>query len=140
MKMKRKILTAILLIATVASVSSCKKIIKAIFPGFETNIPVIKLTLPPIVVVTPEETKIGTYTQHFNLDSVIRANTSGAFNESDVSSIKVKTIVFTILNPDQLNNLVNFESVRFTFSSNANTNPAQIAAVNFPDEYQSTIT
>lgn len=122
-------------IVMLLSVTSCKKLISKIFQGFDAEVPTIQFTLPAISYVRPEEIPLITFPQRFNLDSTIKANTEGAFGAGDVNSIKVKKIDFSISDADQNNNLSNFESVRFTLSSDAETNPVEIASATFPDTF-----
>ncbi len=131
---------ALIVMMTVAGLTGCKKIIKKIFQGIDADVPVVSLTLPPILFVTPNEVHLRSFSQHFNLDSTVKANTGGAFGADDVSSIKVKQIVFDLSGADSLNNLSNFESARVTFSSNTDTNAVQIASIIFPDTYAVTYT
>ncbi|MBA2250567.1 MAG: hypothetical protein H0W12_10315 [Chitinophagaceae bacterium] len=119
---------------------SCKKLVKALFPGMDVNSPEVQITVPPIVIVSATEQSFGSYTYHFNLDSTIRANTNNGFNVNDVGSIKVKQISINITNADQLNNLANFESARVTLQSNTNTTPVEIISQTLPDTYASTFT
>ena len=136
----KKIIPVFLLLGLLVVVVSCKKIIKALFPGFDIELSTITLTLPAIPFAPPSEVHIATFNQHFNLDSIVKAQTGGKFGTADVGSIKVKEIIFTLSNPDQQNNLANFESARFTLSSSSNSQPAEIAAIHFPDQYAETYT
>lgn len=124
----------------IAAFSACKKIIKNIFQGIDADVPVVSITLPPIIFAPPNEFRLGSFSQHFNLDSTVKANTAGSFGADDVSSIKIKQIVFDLSNADSLNNISNFETARVTFLSNANTDTVQIASITFPDTYAATYT
>ncbi len=128
---------------TLIGTSSCKKIdeIKErIFAPIDINLPEFQVAIPAILFVPPNEMSLGSFTSSFNLDSTVKANTGGAFGASAVSTMKVKQMTVTVSNPDQLNNLSNFESARFTFSSNTNTTPAELASFSFPDVYAATNT
>lgn len=114
--------------------SSCKKIAKA-FGGSDIAAPQYQVTIPIVPFVLPTEISLGSYSFSFNLDSVVRANTSGAFGAKDVNSIKIKQVSINILNADQLNNLANFSSARVTLYSNANNTPVELFAINFADTY-----
>ncbi|MEJ7680240.1 MAG: hypothetical protein WKG06_20775 [Segetibacter sp.] len=133
--MKKLFVPGLIVMIIVAGSLSCKKIIKKIFEGIDADVPVISVTLPAIPIALPIEVPFPPITQYFNLDSTVKANTGGAFGANDVSSIKIKQIVFDLSNADSLNNISNFESVRVTFFSNAITNPVQIASITFPDTY-----
>src|SRR4051812_44933566 len=107
----KKIIGSVLLVMIIAAgVVGCKKIITAIFPGMDVDVPAITVTIPAIPFTLPGEFSLGSFKQRFNLDSVVKANTGGAFGAADVSSVKVKQIAFTVANADQQNNLSNFES------------------------------
>lgn len=122
------------------TITGCKKVIDKIFDGFDADVPAIEVKLPIIPLAPPQEIQIGSFTQRFNLDSTIKANSDNTFGAGDVKSIKVKSIQFSLLDADANNNVSNFESARFTFHSNANATPVQIASVNFPDVYATSFT
>ena len=137
----RKIVVSVLTVAiVVAGLAGCKKIVRSLFQGIDADVPTFTVPLPPIPVVPPGEVALPSFTQHFNLDSTIRANTNNVYGAEDVSSVKVKQIVFNLTNADTLNNISNFESARVTLSSNAKTDTVTIASVTFPDTYATTYT
>ena len=131
---------ALVLIVIAAGIGSCKKVVKAVFKGLDLDAPSITVEIPRIFFVPPDEFGFATLTQPFNLDSVVRANTAGAFGASDVSSVKVKQMFFSISNADSENNLSNLESARVAFSSNTNPNPVDIANITFPKNNESSFT
>jgi len=130
---KTRVVVFILLLA--AAITGCKKLIEAIFPGLQVDLPAITVTIPPVPVAPPNEIQLGTFTQHFNLDSVIRANTNGVFSVNDISSVKITRTKFAIANADQQNNISNFETARVLFGSAVTGESAEIANINFPDVY-----
>jgi hypothetical protein len=136
--MRKRIGIILSVLAFVTVVAGCKKIIEAVFPGFDVDLPAVSFTLPAIPFAPPNEIQVATFRQHFNLDSIIRANTKGVFSVKDITSVKINQIKFAIANPDQQNNIQNFESVRFTLASNTNSQAAEMAAVTFPDVYAET--
>ena len=137
----KKLFVPVLIAALIfAGLASCKKIIKKIFQGIDADVPVVSVTLPPIPIVLPVEVPFLPIAQRFDLDSTVRANTGGTFGAEDVSSIKIKQIVFDLSNADSLNNISNFESVRVTLKSNANPQTIEIAAITFPDTYAAAYT
>ena len=129
-------LSALVLLAGV----SCKKLVSAIFQGMDVNVPQVQVTIPTVIAVTPNEIALGSFSFHFNLDSIIKANTAGVFGVNTVSSIKVKQINISITNADQLNNLSNFESARITVQSNIGSNPAELFSGSFSDSYATSFT
>lgn len=123
-----------------AGLCGCKKIIRKIFQGIDADVPVFTVTLPAVPYAPPIEIPLGTFSQKFNLDSSIRANTSDVYGANDISSVKVKQIVFNLANADEQNNISNFESARLTFSSNTKTDTVTIASITFPDAYAASYT
>lgn len=138
--MKNKYVSFIVIILFVIGFSSCKKIVGAIFEGTDVEAPVVNITIPAIIVLTPDEMTLGTYTQSINLDSMVRAKTGGIFGANVVSSVKVKKVTITLTNADQLNNISNFKTARVTLQSNTNNTPVQLFSVSFDDTYASTYT
>lgn len=124
----------------IVTVTSCSKIKEALFPTINIDLPAFQFSVPAIPIVLNTEVSLGSFTMQFNLDSIIRANTAGAFGAGAVSTIKVKQMVISIPNGDQNNNLANFESARFTFSSNTRETPAELLAVAFPDTFSTSTT
>src|SRR4051794_3108972 len=134
--MKKSIAFGVLtLFLVLTAFTGCKKLIQSVFPGLEVDLPAITLTAPAIPYAPPTEVQLATLTQHFNLDSLIRANTNGVFGIRDISSVKVTRMKFTIANADQQNNISNFETARLLFGSAVTGESAEIAAINFPDVY-----
>lgn len=114
---------------------SCKKAAELIFQGLDTKIPDVQITIPIIPFVPQNEISLGNYSVNFNLDSTVRAKTGGVFGANAVKFIKITQISITILNPDPLNNLANFESARITLQSNTNNTPTEFLSQTFPDVY-----
>lgn len=137
--MKKSVISVLMIMVLVAASVGCKKIIRNIFKGIDADIPEVSVTIPAIPVVLPFVIPIP-LSQPFNLDSTVKANTGGVFGANDVSSVKVKQIVFNLTDADSLNNLSNFESVRVTFSSDVKTDTVTVASIVFPETYASTAT
>lgn len=135
--MKRAIISICAAILLLVTFSSCKKLVAALFGGFETTVD-FQLSIPAIPIVSPSELPLGQYFYKFNLDSIVKAKTAGVFSASDVKSIKVKQFNINIANADQLNNVSNFQSVRVTIQSNTNNAPAELFSVTLPDTYATT--
>ncbi len=129
--MKQYTMGALLLITL--TMGACSKIRDAIFPTIEVDLSAFQFTVPAFPVVLPNEASLGSFSMNFNLDSIIRANTAGAFGAGAVSSLTVKKMVISITNADANNDLSNFETARFVLSSDAETAPAEIINVSFAD-------
>jgi hypothetical protein len=117
----------------IAASFGCKKILRKIFQGIDADVPVFSVVIPPLPYVLPTEASFGTFQQHFNLDSAVRANTGDVYGANDISSVKVKQITFNLSNSDEENNISNFESAHLTFSSNTKPDTVTIASIIFPD-------
>lgn len=121
------------------TVGGCKKVIKRVFDGLSFNVPEIVVAIPyfPVPPGTPvpaSEISVGSYSQQFNLDSAVKANTGGTFGAADVKSVKVEKIVMTVIEgANANNNLSNFESARFTLASDVRTEPVNVATIEFPN-------
>ena len=137
--MKKVLISVSLLIFVIAGMS-CNKIKDAIFPSIDVNLPAFQIRVPAIPIVLNSEASLGSFTMNFNLDSIIRANTAGAFGAGAVSTIKVKKMVISVSNGDAANNLANFESARFTFSSNTKTTPAELVSITLTDTFTTSYT
>jgi hypothetical protein len=138
--MKKLLITFFISLIIVIQYSSCKKIVEAIFSGLDVNIPTFQVTIPTIIGISPNEIALNTVSHQFNLDSIIKANTGGAFSIKNVKAVKIKEVTITLTNADQLNNLSNFESTRLTIQSNSNGTPTELFAINFPDTFASSVT
>lgn len=137
--MKKVLISVSLLIFVIAGLC-CNKIKDAIFPSIDVLLPAFQIRVPAIPIVLSSEASLGSFTINFNLDSIIRANTAGAFGAGAVSTIKVKKMVISVSNGDAANNLANFESARFTFSSNTKTTPAELVSTTLTDTFATTYT
>jgi len=137
--MKKSMIFVLIIMILVAASISCKKIIRNIFKGIDADVPEFSVTIPAIPIVLPIAIPIP-LSQPFNLDSTVKANTGGVFGANDVTSVKVKQIVFNLSDADSLNNLSNFESVRVTFASDVKPDTVTVASIVFPETYASTTT
>jgi hypothetical protein len=112
--------------------SGCKKVAKAVLGAQDFPVPEIPIPIQPIPIISSDEVELPVYIQHYNLDSTMRANSNGVSGISDVSSIKMKKMDVRIISSGG-DDLSNFSSVRLNFSSNANTNGADVFSVTFTD-------
>ena len=131
--MRKIFIPVIVFLLFLTGLFACKKIIAAVFSGTDVNVPAAQFTIPILIVVSTNEQSFGSYSQRINLDSTIKANTGGVFGINVVSSIKVKQVNLVVGNPDPVNNLSNFETVRVTLTSDTQNNPVELFAFNFPD-------
>ena len=142
--MRKTLLTLLVATMVIWIVSSCKKTVKAIFPGAETDLPELRYTLPPVnnpIIPLNTTFPLPRVEQPFNLDSIVRANTGNNFGAGDISSVKIKQLTLKIIaGADSANNLSNFNSANFNFSSNSKTTATQVATINFLNVYSTSKT
>jgi hypothetical protein len=117
---------------------TCNQIKEKLLPSFNVNIPDINLTVPPLPYVADKEIPVGALKTHINMDSTIRANTSGTFGADAVHFVKVKKMIIKVLNADKSNNLSNFETARMRIYTD--TASTDIAIITFPETYADSIT
>lgn len=136
--MKKIFIPVIVFSTFLIAFTACSKIVAAVFGGTDVEVPAAEFTIPILFAVTPNELSMGSYSQHINLDSAVKANTAGVFGINVVKSIKVKQVNMVMQNPDALNNFSNFETVRVTLSSDTQNSPVELFAAGFPDTYSGT--
>ncbi len=136
--MKKLLIPVAAIVLAVAGLSACKKIVSTIFKGTDITIPPTTVTVPAVLIVSPVEQSLGSFTQEINIDSIIRANTAGLFGVNAVSTIKIKQVTVNVLNADASNNLSSFETVRVNLSSNSNSNRVELFNVTIPEQATNT--
>lgn len=114
--------------------SACDDLKSKLFKAFTTNKFEMDFTIP-VQSTIGTKGDVGSVVQNYNLDSLISAETGGAFGLDDIKSVELKTIEVVILNPDATNNLANFEEGWCVFSSDQNMTPIGIATGLIPDTY-----
>lgn len=133
--MKKILLPVLVTVFAIFLSISCKKTVKAIFPGQDTPLPELQYTLDSIyAILIPVDTLIHLpiVEQPFNLDSTVRSNTGNVFGAGDISSVRIKQIdLNVILGANANNNLSNFSTVSFNFYSSSNSTSINVASVNF---------
>ena len=131
-EMKRFFSVVFIILGAAVILPSCKKIIKELFPSFDSTVSDIPIEVPPIPFSNISGS-VGLQTIYYNLDSTIKANTGGIFGASDVTSITLKSITINLQNGDPANNFANFQSLAVALSSNTNSTPVTIATATIPD-------
>jgi len=121
---------AVLSLAAVVLLSfafqSCDKLKDSIFPAFENDDLAIEFTIP-IAPVAKEDT-IDLASVHFNIDSLVREFTGNAFSITNVSSISIKDVEWTLVNGDDQNSFQNLEKASVLFHSNTTPHATEVAA------------
>lgn len=133
--MKKLVLPVIIASVVLLVMSSCKKTVKAIFPGAETPLPELQYTLDSIYAIAfPVDTTLvlPLVEQPFFLDSIVKVNTGNNFGAGDITSVKIKQLDLKLISGAYpTNNLSNFDNVSFKFSSSSNSNAIKVASVYF---------
>ena len=139
--MKKVFAVTILSVLLMFCFTSCKKVVDKIFNGIDAKAPDYTIGLPAVpAIAVGMEIQGPVVTRPFNLDSIIRANSGGVFGINDVKSVKLKSIAINVPDADNNNRLGNFERTTVTLSSNTNSNPVNLATINFPDTATNSIT
>ncbi len=136
---QNKIFRIAILIAAFGFMSTLQSCTKAL-QGLKFNLGLQTQSVSVDVPVTPAGSiAIGPLTSTYNLDSFIKAQTGNQLGVSNISSVKLVSVVITINNPDANNNFANFQSVNASFYSNTNSTPYAISLTNNPNTYATSL-
>jgi hypothetical protein len=117
---------------------SCNNVTEKLLPSFTVSVPPIRLTIPPIPIVTGREIPVGALKTPINMDSAIKARTAGTFGAGAVHRVQVKHVLLKLNNADARNNLSNFKSARIRIYTD--TASADIAVIQFPSSFSDSLT
>lgn len=135
--MRKFVYTAALAIAAttlVVGAGSCQKLKSKLFQAFTANGASVDFTVP-VIAVTGTKTDAGSVTHQLNIDSIIKAETGGAFALKDIDKITVEECRIKINNPDADNNFQNFQEAWVNLTTNTNPTPLNLATGTIPDTY-----
>lgn len=121
--------------------SSCNKVtsVLATATAIDWDGVDVTITVPPQSDTTVP-TSVGTGTFTYNLDSMIKAETSNALKLSNIDSFEITSCTITVTNPDANNNFANFEQAKLLFSTSYNTTQVNMGEIdNNPDAYATTL-
>ena len=99
--------------------SSCDKAEKLLFQPFESPLSV-DVSIDP-VTSTDVESSLGESAVSFNLDQEVSEATNGKLDGGVVGAMYVKEVAVSLTNPDDANNLSNFEYVTLSVKSGSST-------------------
>jgi hypothetical protein len=122
---------------SVIAFSSCEKVKEKLFDAFTAKGADVQFTIP--IIATTNEVSIGSSNVNFNIDSTIKANTGGVFGVDILDQVNPEEVTLSLLNPDELNNLANFESFKVQVTTSNNSNPIVIASLANPNTYATTV-
>ncbi len=140
--MKKAHLTLITLVAIALgsiTLHSCTKLAKLLNFNLGMQTETVNVTIPVTTGVNGVVT-VGPATNRFNVDSFVMAQTGNQLNASNITSVKLSSVVFTLNNANAFNNFQNFESCSASFSSNTNPTPYTVEIANNPDVFANTLT
>lgn len=133
------IFASILLLSSAATFSACDTLKDKLFKAFSTGGGDIEFTVP-IITSTGRVDTVAQEVFYLNIDSVIKAETGGAFTLDIIDKVSVESAEVVINNPDADNNIANFDFGTLIFSTYNNAtsdwNQAMIVASgDIPDAY-----
>jgi hypothetical protein len=126
MKKSFKVLSLTTAVLIAFAFQSCDKVKDSIFPAFENDDLAIEFTIP----VAPEAIKdtLELTSVHFNIDSLVKEFTGNMFSITNVNSISIKDVEWTLLDADGQNNFQNLEKASVLFYSNTVPSAIEVAA------------
>lgn len=127
-------LTAIALTGLMTFTTSCDKLKDKLFESFSANGGSVDFTIP-VISDTGVKKDMGSESYNLNIDSIIKAQTGGAFSLNDIDAVEMEECILKINNPDADNNIQNFEEGWITFSTNSNPASMTVATGLVPDVY-----
>ncbi len=122
----------------IATLQSCNKLGKLLNFNLGMQTESVNVTIPVTTGVNGVVT-VGPATNYYNVDSFIKAQTGGQLGSSNISSVKLASVVFTLNNANTFNNFQNFESCSASFYSDANNTPYKVSINNNPDSYSNSL-
>ena len=137
---KNRILFASALAVTciaLASLQSCTKLAKNLQYDLDMQTASVNIVLPPSTDTVGSAS--GTQTNHYNIDSFIKANTANVLGLSNITSVKIKSVTLTLNNATAAQNFANFRSCYGSVYSTGNTTPYVLTVANNPDVFASTL-
>ncbi|MDQ3845127.1 MAG: hypothetical protein M3342_14115 [Bacteroidota bacterium] len=128
---KKALIVLWVVLFSITALPDCRKIAEKVFSGFDLTLTDVPTIIPPIPV-SYYPVSLGS-TWAFNLDSIVKAETRGAFRGKDLTSVRVKQASLRLQNADSTTNLSSFYSVSIHLYSDNNTTPVTIVEANVPD-------
>lgn len=135
--LEKTLLAMLVLLASITALPGCKKIAEKVFSGFDLTLPSIPTVIPAIPISNYTYSVYRTWP--FNLDSIVKAESNGTFEGSDIRSVRVKQATFRIHNADLIANMADLESVAIRLYSDTLRIAATLASATIPDTTTSTL-
>lgn len=122
-------------LSTIFLFQSCTKIGSLLNFNLSMQTETVNVTIP-VTTDTSGNITVGPTVTTFNVDSFVRAQTGNQLGASNINSVKLNTVVFSLNNAGITNNNFSaFQSVAASFTSNTNSTPYTISIPNNPDVY-----
>jgi hypothetical protein len=134
---KTYLFLALMCAVSVFSFTSCEKIKEKLFESFTAKGADFQFTIP--VISSTTEATVGNANVSLNVDSTIKAATSGLFDLDILKAVNAEEVTLNLLNADQSNNLANFESLKVKISAANGSNSVIIASLSNPDTYATSV-
>lgn len=123
---------------TAVACNTKDKIVKQLFQAFTTQTFTVPFEIPAITFAPASVDSVAMPSEPMNLDSLVRAETDGAFSLDDVTAVYLDELKISLTNADSVNNLANFENLKLTLKSVDAAIPAvEVCNTTLPDEYSS---
>lgn len=123
------------------TVVACKKkdeIVKKLFQAFTTQTFTVPFEVPVITLAPLSIDSVAYPGEPMNLDSIVRAESDGAFSLDDVTAVYLDELKISLTNADTANNLANFEKLKLTLKSvDPSVGEVEVCNTTIPDEYAS---
>jgi hypothetical protein len=119
------------LLASTTALTGCKKIAEEVFSGFDLPLNGIPTVIPPFPISYYPISVANTY--KFNLDSLVKSESRGAFAAKDLKSVKVKQATLHLLNADSATTLATLHAVSLKLYSDTIRNPITLVSAGVPD-------
>jgi len=132
MRTNHKLLSAALLLI-IGAISSCNKIASNLKYDLNMRTAEVTIVIPPYSDTTLNVT--GTQTNHYNIDSFIKASTGDMMGIANIKSAKLMSCMLQLEQPTSTQNFANFRSCNGSFYTNGNSNPYRVSIYNNPDTY-----
>ncbi len=135
--LKKGFLALLVLLVCITPLPGCKKIAEKVFSGFDLTLPSIPTGIPTVPISNYTYSVYRTWP--FNLDSIVKAESNGTFDGSDIRSVRLKQATFRIHNADSIANLSNLQSVSLKLYSDTVRIATTLASATISDTATNTL-
>jgi hypothetical protein len=130
-----KTLGLVAVIGLMTGLQSCTKALQNLHFNLGMQTQTVTVTIPP----TSGNVAIGPVEAVYNVDSFIKAQTGQQLGVSNISSVKIASVVLSLSNANATNSFGNFQSCTASFYSNTNATPYTMSIPSNPEGLQPTL-